>query len=323
MPAVSAVSTGLSYGRAAAAAAQVADVQRTRLLAAIVAAACEEGVANVTVASIAGRARTSRRTFYELFNDVEDCLQAAFENAVAQAHDEVLPAWQAESDWRRRVRAALAKLLALFDRRPQLARLLIVEWPAAGTSALERRFRLHTQLARVVDEGRGQAKGHTRANPPPLTAEGLVGAVAAVLHMRLVDPSRQRPMLELLNPLVSMIVLPYLGSATARRELARPSPRASATGDATQPESSLERLDVRITYRTVSVLRALATHPGASNRLVAREAGVMDQGQMSKLLHRLRRAGLVENGLTGCVRGTPNVWALTAKGQRIERSLRP
>jgi DNA-binding MarR family transcriptional regulator len=85
----------------------------------------------------------------------------------------------------------------------------------------------------------------------------------------------------------------------------------------------LERLDVRITYRTVTVLCALAAHPGASNRLVAREAGVADQGQMSKLLHRLQRAGIVENRLTGSARGTPNVWALTAKGQRIERSLRP
>jgi AcrR family transcriptional regulator/DNA-binding MarR family transcriptional regulator len=322
VPTASMVLSGLPDGRAAA--SSPAGAQRARLLAAVVTLACEEGVANLTVASITGRAGISRRTFYELFDDVEDCLLAAFENALAQAHDQLVGVWQTKSgDWRGRIRAALAKLLALFDRRPQLAHLLIVEWPTAGTAALERRFRLQAQLAAAVDEGRQQANGNTSADPPSLTAEGLVGAVAAILHTRLLDPDPQAQMLELLNPLMSMIVLPYLGAAAARRERGRPAPIASMTYEATQPETSLERLDVRITYRTVTVLCALAAHPGASNRLVAREAGVTDQGQMSKLLHRLQRAGIVENRLTGSMRGTPNVWALTAKGQRIERSLRP
>ena len=55
---------------------RVSEMQRARLLGGAVAAVEELGWANVTVASIASRARVSRRTFYELFGDREDCLFA-------------------------------------------------------------------------------------------------------------------------------------------------------------------------------------------------------------------------------------------------------
>jgi AcrR family transcriptional regulator len=45
-----------------------------------------------------------------------------------------------------------------------------------------------------------------------LTAEGVVGAVLAVIHARLVVPTGC-PMVELLGPLMNMIVLPYQGVA--------------------------------------------------------------------------------------------------------------
>jgi hypothetical protein len=46
----------------------------------------------------------------------------------------------------------------------------------------------------------------------------LVGGVFAALHTRLLD-QRPQPLVDLLGPLMSMIVLPYLGAAAARREL--------------------------------------------------------------------------------------------------------
>ena len=48
---------------------------------------------------------------------------------------------------------------------------------------------------------------------------------------------------------------------------------------------------MRLTYRTVRVLMATAEHPGASNRLIADTPEITDQGQISKLLGRLQRAG--------------------------------
>jgi DNA-binding MarR family transcriptional regulator len=115
---------------------------------------------------------------------------------------------------------------------------------------------------------------------------------------------------------MSMIVLPYLGPAAARKELAKPVPQAPL---ATRHEGNpLGGLEMRLTYRTVRVLMAIAAHPGSSNRIVADAAEVTDQGQMSKLLARLHDIDLVENTGGGAARGEPNAWTLTEKGWRVQ-----
>ena len=79
----------------------------------------------------------------------------------------------------------------------------------------------------------------------------------------------------------------------------------------------------RLKYRTVRVLMAIAELPGGSNREVAERAGIVDQGQISKILSRLAQQGvLVNQGGSGPARGTPNSWWLTEHGEGIERELR-
>jgi hypothetical protein len=78
---------------------------------------------------------------------------------------------------------------------------------------------------------------------------------------------------------------------------------------------------MRLTYRTVRVLMAVAAQPGGSNRQVADESGIGDQGQISKLLARLHGLGLIENTGAGSVRGAPNSWVLTAKGWDVQGAL--
>jgi hypothetical protein len=126
---------------------------------------------------------------------------------------------------------------------------------------------------------------------------------------------------ELVNPLMSMIVLPYLGSAAAGWELDRPVPRAERTSASNGASNPLRELDMRLTYRTVRVLLAVAANPGASNRMVADGAGVEDQGQISKLLSRLEKLGLVSNTGLGPGRGAPNAWTLTRQGEEVSSAL--
>jgi hypothetical protein len=177
------------------------------------------------------------------------------------------------------------------------------------------RERIVGELVALVDEGREL----TRAGPqlPALTAEGVVGGVLSVLHVRLARSDRG-PALELFGPLMGMIALPYLGASAARRESSRPVPSVPAPSHARNP---LGELGMRLTYRTVCVLAAVAANPGASNRTIAQVAEVPDQGQMSKLLSRLHSAGLIANAGGGTSRGEPNAWALTERGWRVQEAL--
>jgi AcrR family transcriptional regulator len=297
----------------------VIEIQRARILAAMVDVCVERGASNVTVANVVARAGVSRRTFYEIFTGRDDCFLAAFDDGVARIASEVIPAYEAAGrtqrahGWREKIRAALCVLLQVLDDEPGMGRLVVVETLGAGPNALERRSRVLAQVITTVDEGR--LEGKRSDGPPPLTAEGVVGGVLAVLHGRLVEKNPGR-LVELTGPLMGMIVLPYLGPAAARRELDRPVPKVSNNPRRTVPDP-LRELEMRLTYRTVRVLMAVAANPGSSNRMVANGAGIKDQGQISKLLARLAKLGLVENTGEGSARGGPNAWRLTEKGREV------
>jgi DNA-binding MarR family transcriptional regulator len=78
---------------------------------------------------------------------------------------------------------------------------------------------------------------------------------------------------------------------------------------------------MRLTYRTARVLEVTAQNPGASNRVVGEHAGIYDQGQVSKLLARLQRLGLLENTGAGHAKGERNEWRLTSLGESVARHL--
>jgi AcrR family transcriptional regulator len=334
---------------------RVIDLQRARILASITEVVRERGVRSVAIAHIVARSGVSRRTFYDLFENREDCLVAAFERAVECATETVLPAYEAAGGWQERIRAGLEAALGFLDAEPAMGALCVVDALAAEGMVLERRARVVDALVDAVHEGplaqrsavdggakgkggppaggsagrggsraRGPARQGGSRRPPRIVAEGAVGAVLAVIHARMVaaDP---KPLSDLLGPLTSMIVLPYLGPEEAERELARrPSRRRAAPA---QPNGDLLRdLDIRLTYRTVRVLFAVSElggrGPGPSGRQIADAAGVTDPGQMSKLLWRLAHLGLIANEARTLGRGEPNAWNLTSRGREVAQAIR-
>jgi AcrR family transcriptional regulator len=304
--------------------------QRARILRAI----AEEMAARddphaVTVADVLARGNISRRAFYELYSDRDDCFLAAFEWGLRLGAAEMYGAYSREARWHDGIRAALAALLGLLDREPALARLCIVYALGAGGAVQQRRLAAVETAREFVDRGRLEGSGRTE--PPEVAAEGVVGAVLAVIHTRLLaaphidaDP---RPLTELLGPLMNLILLPYMGAAKASRELLRPAPPLAAElagapaqrsrGDA----GGVGDLEMRVTYRTSRVLHAIAQRPGASNREVADHAGIVDQGQISRLLGRLQSLGLIANSGPSSSRGTANAWVLTPRGAEVARGL--
>ncbi len=302
----------------------VSEIQRMRILSAMAEVASAQGAGSVTVAHVVSRAGVSRRTFYDLFVDREECFLAAFEEAIGRGSALVIEAYEGETTWRERIRAGLWALLQLLDEDPATARLCIVESLAAGPRVLERRAVVLRALIQAVDEGRNAQPARAGARRkattlPPLTAEGVVGAVLSVIHTRLSEPGTT-PLTGLLGQLMGVVVLPYLGQAAAEKELNRPAPQIQ-TPTRTGSRDPLDGLEMRITYRTVRVLMTIAADPGASNRRIAAEAGISDQGQVSKLLARLEHLGLIENRGEGPVKGAPNAWALTARGVQVQGAI--
>jgi AcrR family transcriptional regulator len=310
---------------------QVAGMQRARLLAAALATVEELGWPDASVAHIAGRARVSRRTFYDLFANREDCLLAVLQGAVERIESEIVAADLAGLPWVEQVRGGLFAILSFFDREPVLARVCVVQALRGGPRVLQWREGILARLSEILDQGREE---HSRSQDcTVLTAEGLVGAAFAIVYARLLANQRQEPLSDLLGELMSLIVLPYRGPAAARSERrgigtfssGRKSPAAVNNPDRLADFSvgdPLAGVPMRLTYRTARVLEVVAAHPGASNRLVAEHAGIADQGQVSKLLARLAGLELMRNSGEGHAKGERNAWRLTSRGEEIESALR-
>ncbi|MFI5010515.1 MAG: TetR/AcrR family transcriptional regulator, partial [Solirubrobacterales bacterium] len=124
------------------------------MLAATVEAVEEVGYARLTVAQVIGRAKVSRKTFYDVFLDREDCFLAAFNEAVTRMEAIAVEAYEGESSWREGMRAGLVALLAFLNAEPGLARLCVVEALGAGPRVLDRRAEMLEALREVVDRGR-------------------------------------------------------------------------------------------------------------------------------------------------------------------------
>jgi AcrR family transcriptional regulator len=300
-------------------------MQRRRLQLAFSEVLLEGGLEAAGVGRVCARAGVSRRTFYDLFDDREDCFSAAFAAAIERISSTVVPAYTRGPRWTTRMRSALAVLLRLFDEEPALLHVCLIESLKAGPGVLEQRRQALDTLAAAVDEGRSEAR--RRVGPAPLTAESTVGGAVSVICARVLqrDP---RPLSELLNPLMSMIVQPYLGPTAARQELEHELPPSAqgpfAQGNGGEPgrvREPFKDLPIRITFRTARVLATIAAQPGASNRQIGDAAGVADQGQMSKLLSRLEGCALIENRSPGHDRGEPNAWRLTARGEAVQQAI--
>ncbi len=296
---------------------QVEESGRTRILRALAEVVSERDTHSVTVKDVAARAGVSRAKFKERFADLEDCFLAAFELGVRRGRTAMAAAYTGQPTWVDGVRAALAALLDLLEEEPALARLWIVYSLGGGPRVLRRRAAVSAVLCEFVD--RGRLEGLARSEPPALTAEGVVGAVLAIIQARLLAPDPE-PLRDLQGQLMNLILLPYVGTATAKRELKRSPPRSSESSPGGR--SAVEGIGMRLTHRTACVLSAIAEHPGASNREVANLAGIVDQGQISKLLSRLERLGLIANVGKGGFRGAPNAWTLTPRGEQVEHRVR-
>jgi AcrR family transcriptional regulator len=267
----------------------------------------------LNVAAVCAAAGVSRDTFSVSFADRDELLVAVFDDVTKRAGAAMDAARRGQASWLDGVREALVELLGMLEEDPGLGRFIVAGSLAGDELLLARRTRALARLGEALDEGSPPAAAE--ALPAPFGAEAVVGAVISILHSRLLEQPVP-PLLPLCGSLMSVVVLSYLGVDAARAELARP-PRSPAVGVRLCAVDSLNRAAAsaraRLTTRTLQLLAVIGERPGIGSRDIAFAVGIRDPSQVSRLLTRLERLGLVADGPSERS-GKRKAWRLTAGG---------
>jgi AcrR family transcriptional regulator len=191
-------------------------IQRERLLAAMIRTVTEIGYNGLTVQNVLTRAGISRPTFYEQFDDKEDCFLAAFDASAAQMKKRIETATaDAGPGWRDQLRSGIAALLQFIVEEPEAARTVIVEARASSPAGLRRRDELLDHFAGCIDS---LVREDLDEAPSAIAAAGVVGGIESVLYARLQRDETEN-LDALLPSLMYFAVLAYAGQETAGEEL--------------------------------------------------------------------------------------------------------
>jgi AcrR family transcriptional regulator len=177
----------LPKGRHGLSRAFIASNQRERLLEAIANVVAEKGYAATRVADITEYAGVSRKTFYELFTDKEDCFLAAYDAITALLMDRMARglAAVANASWEQQVSALLGEFLRFLAAEPAFARMCIVEVLGSGQRGLARRDAAIEAFFPVVDQiPRSQpgADEYLSALTPVFVTGGILEVIYAAIR---------------------------------------------------------------------------------------------------------------------------------------------
>ena len=154
-------------------------LHRVRLMIGMAEAVAEKGYASTTISDVVRHARVSRRTFYEQFEDKEDCFLAAYEGAAGLILEAIAAAAGKARTWEGRMTAGLRAYFDGMVQEPGLTRVFLVDILGAGPRALERRRQVHERFAAqqraLVDELRVDQPGLAELSPAMSLA--LVAAI--------------------------------------------------------------------------------------------------------------------------------------------------
>jgi AcrR family transcriptional regulator len=203
---------------------QVAYNQRERILAAVAELVAEEGYPSLTVSKITGLAQVSRRTFYEQFEDREDCFLAAFDVVVEHLHRLIAQASEPVAGWPQKVAAGIAEILRFFVAEPQLAKITMVDPLTAGPTVAEHYQEVVVGFGPLLRPGRKQHKA--KGDLPDSTEDTIVGSLASVITREILA-GRTAELVSLHEDFVVFALTPYLGPKRAQKIAGKAGPTPS------------------------------------------------------------------------------------------------
>jgi AcrR family transcriptional regulator len=191
----------------------VAHHQRERILAAVADVVAAKGYRSVSVADIVKSARIARAKFYENFSSKEDCFLAAYDHATDEAIRRVTDACQeTEASPSVRVVAGLTAFVGFLAEQPALARMCILEGPAAGPVGTARYEQAVERFVPLLAPAREAAPDPSQL--PATVEEAVIGGTFWLIYDALLA-GQPEPVTELLPQLVEFCLLPFLGAQAA------------------------------------------------------------------------------------------------------------
>ena len=136
----------------AAASAEQTPGHRERLIAAMAASIKEKGYRETIVADVVRIARTSRRTFYEHFEDREACFLALFDATNDAMMEQIAAAVQPEEPLERQVDRAIDAYIDGVTAEPALYKSFVRELPGLGQPGADRQLAVIERFARLLVE---------------------------------------------------------------------------------------------------------------------------------------------------------------------------
>lgn len=186
--------------------------QRQRILAAAAEVVAKRGYQDTTIERIVKRAGVSRATFYENFDNREDCLLVCFAEATAELRRRLAEAAAGIEGWPEQVRAALTAGLDFAASEPALARACLVEVMTAGPRAMAIYEQALQGFAPFFLAGR-ELDGAS-AELPETLEDSIVGGIVWMVHQRLLR-GEVDAIPGLLPTMLAFALGPYMGEERA------------------------------------------------------------------------------------------------------------
>jgi AcrR family transcriptional regulator len=190
---------------------------RRKILDALIETTVRAGYDHTCIERVLSAANLPEATFYAFFESLEDCFVQAGDELINEFELVVLGQMSGGASWPERIRLGLKALLGAVARHPDRAHFVMIECLQAGEPSAERLRSAEAMFAVVLEEGAEYATSVEHLpveHLSPLTAEGIVGGIVAIVHSRVHEENTEE-LPELLGELLYFALMPYIGHERA------------------------------------------------------------------------------------------------------------
>lgn len=190
--------------------AEVVDKQRRRLMLGMTRVIARKGYPDTTVADVLAEVRISRRTFYELFKDKEDCFLAVYDTVHHALVEAVKDSQRGIADPVERIECSHRAYLEFFRDEPEVGATMLRGIRGTGRRIDERCEQAHYRFAQMHTALQRQCR---RAHPrlprvPTVAFRGLVEGTNSIVEQQ-VSADHAASIMELLPAILYLAYSVY------------------------------------------------------------------------------------------------------------------